>query len=109
LYAVQDDLWASLVEFYGPVNLDDLTFEHAHIPDILEIGSEDHDGEGASRSIIAEVNEVVSVVFYLHVQHLAGYTLDLSDVLSGIVDGNAVRSEQRRRRQDEQEQKKRIR
>src|ERR1700682_2637531 len=97
------------MEFYGSVNLNHLAFEQAHIPDILEVRSEDHDGKRASRPVFAEVYEMIAVIFYYHVQHLAGYALDLADVLTGIVNGHAVGSEQRCGRQDEQEDEQAIR
>ncbi len=90
---LEDDFSASVVELDGTVDFDNVALEAAHIADIFQIGREDHDGEWAGSLLGAEVDEVDATGSGLNVGDFAGDALGFAYVLRGLVDGQAVGSE----------------
>ena len=88
--AVQDDFGAAIVHFQGAADLDAASREQADVADVFEIIRKDYDCERTGHCVLAEIQEVNTLVAYLHLQHLSGDAFGFSYVLGGFVDGEAV-------------------
>jgi len=88
--AVQNDLRAPVIEFYGSANLDGATGETAHVSNIFQVVFENDDREWTNHLIFTEIKEVNALHADFHAYDFSGHTPGLADVLTGLLDRNAV-------------------
>jgi hypothetical protein len=88
--AVEDDFGAAVVDLDGSVNFDGAALQAANVANIFQAGRKDHDCEGAGNLIFTEVKEMNSLRTYFYFEDFPGNALGLADVLSRLVNGNAI-------------------
>src|SRR5580704_17272532 len=88
---VQDDFGAAVVKLHRAPDLDDPSCEPAHVTDVLQVGREDYDREGASGLILAEIHEVDALGADFHAHNLSRDAFIFADVPAGFAERETVR------------------
>lgn len=93
--AAENDFRAAVVQLDGSVNFDGLADEASNVADIFEVGRKDDNRKRAGGVIFAKIKEVNAAGANFDANNFAGDALYFADVLSSILDGEAVGGEER--------------
>jgi hypothetical protein len=88
--AAENDFGARVVLLDVAVDFDDLIFQLADIADVLQVGSKDHDREGADTVVLAKVEISNALRTLFDAQDFAGDATIGADVLMRFGEGDAV-------------------
>lgn len=81
------------------MNLYHLALQFAHVPDVLEVAGEHHDGEGTDLVILAEIEKGDAPIAFLYPQHFAANASSFTDVFFCFRNGDAIRDGDSREKQ----------
>ena len=100
--AVQDDFGAAVVGFEGSVDFDGAAGEAADVADVFQVVRKDDDCEGTRHLVFTEIEEVDTFGADFYADDFSRHAFGFSDVLSGLVNGDAVSGAGGRNREEKQ-------
>ena len=85
-----DDLCAPVIFFHLAVNFDELALQLPHIADVLQVLGKNHHGKRTGSGILAEVQEMHTLVPLLHPHDFTRDALDFADMFPASVGRDAI-------------------